>query len=95
MGFVPGAVRRKLDAMKGSLGGRLLEEEEVRKLEEEGYGGGGGGGGNSKFGQRDGILGKESAEKGQSLEEQERAFESEIKKVGVGIEVEEVTDEDL
>ncbi|KAL9119785.1 MAG: hypothetical protein Q9187_003659 [Circinaria calcarea] len=36
--FVPTVVKRKLDARKGDVGGRLLEEEEVEKLEREGYG---------------------------------------------------------
>ena len=40
--FVPGVVRRKIEAKAGK-GGRLLEEEDVQGLEREGYGGAAGG----------------------------------------------------
>ena len=36
--FMPQAVKRKVDAAKGT-GGKLLEEEELQKLEQAGYGG--------------------------------------------------------
>lgn len=36
--FVPAIVQRKIDAKKGTVVGKLLEEEELEKLEQEGYG---------------------------------------------------------
>ena len=36
--FVPAVVQKKLQAKKGAVGGRLLEEDELQRLEKEGYG---------------------------------------------------------
>ena len=76
--FVPDVVRRKVLEGRGE-GGRLLEEEEVGKLEREGYVPG---------------VGGERVKGGgdpRTLDEEEEAFRREV---GMGMEVEEVGDEE-
>ena len=89
--FVPGVVRRKIEAGKGrGPGGRLLEEEEVGRLEGEGYTFGGGGQGGGQGGGVDGgemvadavpeigLGGMEGVEEMRRLREEEEAFRREI-----------------
>lgn len=103
--FLPSAVRRKIDASKGK-GGTLLEEEEVERLEREGYGGGrdgGAGGGKGILIDAAPVVG-EGDEQSRRLREEEERFAREMEMVEGhegeaegprGVEMEEVSDEDL
>ncbi|KAL2042701.1 hypothetical protein N7G274_004460 [Stereocaulon virgatum] len=85
--FVPGAVRKKIEAAKGK-GGEVLEEEELERLEREGYGGAGGVGGVVVDGgdldevEREGRRLEEEEERfrreGRRLEEEEERFRREM-----------------
>jgi len=93
--FIPTAVRRKQEVVKGQ--GRLIEPEEMDSLEQEGYGG--------APGRADGDLGSNTngtksftvdaapvlPTPGSKLAEEEARFERELKRV----QIEEVEDEDL
>ena len=84
--FMPNAVKQKLEAAKGGVGGKLLEEEELEKLEKEGYVGGGKDDGKETKDDQEVGLGREEVD----LEEEERRFEREMRSV----QMEEVEDED-
>ena len=109
--FVPNAVKRKIDIIKG-VGSKLLEEEEVEKLEQEGYEAVGRQMGDGS----EGIglvvdaapeVGSEDAEverERKRLEEEEERFRLEMEMVdadegkgedGKGVMMEEVSDEDF
>jgi hypothetical protein len=94
--FVPTAVRRKQDAVKGQ--GRLMEPEEIDSLEREGYRGVQAGG-NAEPTTREGVYDSEPnmvdaaldlTARDRSLAEEEARFERELKHVSV----EDVEDED-
>lgn len=93
--FVPTVVKRKLDASKGGVGGRLLEEEEVEKLEREGYGVKAMGTRDEAAATRVDPVPKVGEEAGgndlRDLEEEEERFRREMRHV----QMEEVDDEDL
>lgn len=81
--FMPQAVRRKIDATKGS-GAKLLEEEEMQQLEGQGYGAGSSavmhhGGSKSLPGYK--VAGKEvtGEDELRRLREEEAAFEQELR----------------
>ncbi|KAI9755316.1 MAG: hypothetical protein M4579_004318 [Chaenotheca gracillima] len=78
--FVPDAVRKKIEATKGT-GGRLLEPEEVEALEKEGYAPHGEG-----ARRQESQAGDETTD---GLEEEERRFERELR----AVQIEEVEDE--
>lgn len=85
--FVPTAVQQKLNARKGDVGGRLMEEDELQKLEGEGYGV------SKSLGGGDGISAKPDVSlvtNSTTLAQEEERFEREMK----SIQVEDVLDED-
>ena len=84
--FVPTAVKQKLEAAKGGVGGKLLEEEELERLEKTGYMGGTKDNTHEASENTKANLGREDVD----LEEEERRFEREMKSVRM----EEVEDED-
>ncbi|CAL5869021.1 uncharacterized protein PFLUO_LOCUS3249 [Penicillium psychrofluorescens] len=88
--FVPAAVRRKQDSVRGT--GKLLEPEEMDKLEMAGYTAGPGQAGTSQQGQEQQPQPAESIseEEQRRMEEEERRFNRELKTV----QIEEVEDED-
>ena len=86
--FVPSVVKRKLDVVKGGIGGKLPEPEDVERLEREGYlkmGKKEDGVGEGADGPRE-ILGGRTAEERRLKEEEER-FAREVM-------VEDVNDDD-
>ena len=90
--FVPSVVRHKMESTKGQ--GRLLEPEEVEKLEKEGYVGRTSAG--YSAGDPGKLAGKETvstvdAAKAETLEEEEKRFERELKSVII----EDVEDDDV
>ena len=93
--FVPTVVKKKLDARKSDVGGRLLEEEEVDKLEQEGYGVKAvATGGQDAITRLDPLLSVEGEPGGsdfKALEEEEKRFQREMRHV----QMEEVDDQDL
>ncbi|KAI9737941.1 MAG: hypothetical protein M1834_009311 [Cirrosporium novae-zelandiae] len=85
--FVPAAVRRKQEVLKGE--GKLVEPEEMDKLEKEGYTGSGV---QAVAPPKDGsAISHDTQPLQNSLEEEEAKFERELKQV----QMEEVDDEDL
>ena len=88
--FVPTVVQKKLQAKKGVVGGRLLEEEEVERLEKEGYGTVESLEGNGE-GMAELVGGPEAGAEDAALDEEEERFERELRSV----QLEEVEDEDL
>jgi hypothetical protein len=99
--FLPSSVASKIAATKG-VPGKLLEPEEADALEKSGYSAGGGGRGVDEAAQNAaeeaekeleyGLMAKEEEEgAAETLEEEERRFRNEVRKV----EIEEVEDEDL
>ncbi|MCJ1401660.1 hypothetical protein MMC11_004877 [Xylographa trunciseda] len=88
--FVPSVVQKKLNAKKGEVGGRLLEEEEVEKLEKEGYGDVGSLG-ESVERMAEPEVQPEARAENAALDEEEKRFEREMRSV----QLEEVRDEDL
>lgn len=93
--FVPTVVKRKLDARKGDVGGRLLGEEEMEKLEQEGYGVKAGGIRDQAVLTRvdplPTIKGEADGSDLRGVEEEEKRFRHEMRHVRM----EEVDDEDL
>ncbi len=77
--FVPAAVKRKLDASKGVLGGKLLEEDEARRLEGEGYTLGGAARGDAHSGPGEGSKDNLGDEDRRRLKEEEEKFERELR----------------
>ncbi|MCJ1393142.1 hypothetical protein MMC18_006014 [Xylographa bjoerkii] len=88
--FVPSVVQKKLNAKKGEVGGRLLEEEEVERLEKEGYGIVGSLDGGVELRPEEEVKPEVMATNA-ALDEEEERFERELRSV----QMEEVRDEDL
>jgi hypothetical protein len=88
--MLPAAVKRKVEARRGAVGSRLLEEEELEELEREGYGPK-----DNKSTQARPETRTDTTMDGgaapQSLEEEERRFREEMRHVRM----EEVEDENL
>ena len=90
---MPGVVKKKMDAVRGTgASGKLLEEEDLERLEREGYkvggqqGNGAGDGGKADTTSKDGGLdgARMEDEQARRLREEEEAFEREIADAGGG-----------
>lgn len=105
--FMPAVVARKVQAVKGGAGGRLLEEEEAEALEMEGYAGVGTGQGQREGdgdeGRKGGStvvdaapeVGEGKGENKRAREQESRRLEEEEERFSREVRMEEVGDEDL
>ena len=88
--FVPSVVQKKLNAKKGEVGARLLEEEEVERLEKEGYGVVGNLEGGVEI-MDEGAVEPDVRTNSVALDEEEERFEREL----ISVHIEEGSDEDF
>ncbi|KAL8994404.1 MAG: hypothetical protein Q9169_005612 [Polycauliona sp. 2 TL-2023] len=97
--FMPAVVARKVMAVKGDVGGRLLEEEEVQRLERDGYMGVGSTGGKGEGGATGGMVVEAAPRVGERVggddDDEKRRLEEEEERFGREVRMEEVSDEDL